>query len=62
MSNYQDLPEAELREYVKQHPDNEDAFQHYLKIVRARPGVVVSTDEQLEAELKRRIAEEAAQR
>lgn len=61
MSNYQQLTEAQLREYVKQHPDDEDAFQHYLTIVRARPGVVVSTDEQLEVELKKRIAEEAVQ-
>lgn len=58
MSNYQQLSEPELREYVKQHPDDEDAFQHYLTIVRARPGVVVSTDEQLEAELKKRLASE----
>lgn len=55
MSNYQQLTEAELRKYVKQHPEDEDAFQHYLAIVRARPGVVVSTDEQLEAELKKRL-------
>ncbi len=26
MSNYQQLTEAELRNYVKQHPDDEDAF------------------------------------
>jgi hypothetical protein len=56
MSSYKELTEAELRKYVIQHPDDEDAFQHYLTIVRARPGVVVSTDEQLEAELKKRIA------
>jgi hypothetical protein len=61
MSNYQQLTEAELREYVKKHPDDEDAFQHYLTIIRARPGVVVSTDEQLEAELKKRIEAEAVQ-
>jgi hypothetical protein len=59
MSNYQQLTEAELRNYVKQHPDDEEAFQHYLTIVRARPGVVVSTEEQLEAELKKRIEAES---
>ncbi len=55
MSNYQQLNETELRKYIKTHPDDEEAFQHYLSIVRARPGVVVSTDEDLEIELRKRI-------
>ena len=56
-ANYQQLTEAELREYVKHHPQDEEAFQHYLKIVRAKPNrVVVSTSEQLEAELRKRLA------
>jgi predicted Ser/Thr protein kinase len=59
MSNYQQLTEAELRNYVKQHPDDEEAFQHYLTIIRARPGVVVSTNEQLEDELRKRIQAES---
>ena len=55
-SDYLQLSEAELREYVKRHPQDEDAFQHYLKIMRAKPNrVVVSTEEQLEAELKKRL-------
>jgi SOS response regulatory protein OraA/RecX len=55
--NYQQLTEAELREYVKHHPQDEKAFQHYLGIVRAKPNrVVVSTGEQLEAELRKRLA------
>ena len=54
--DYKQLTEAELREYIKSHPQDEDAFQHYLSIMRAKPGrVVVSTDEQLEAELKKRL-------
>ncbi|MEH2300431.1 MAG: hypothetical protein V7K88_15820 [Nostoc sp.] len=56
-SNYQQLTETELREYVKHHPHDEEAFQHYLRIVRAKPNrVVVSTGEQLEAELRKRLA------
>lgn len=56
MSNYEQLTESELREYVKRNPDDEDAFQHYLAIMRAKPNrVVVSTDEQLEIELKKRL-------
>ena len=54
--DYKQLTEPELREYIKSHPQDEDAFQHYLSIMRAKPGrVVVSTDEQLEAELKKRL-------
>ncbi|MGI8503442.1 MAG: DUF6887 family protein [Hassallia sp.] len=54
--NYQQLTEAELRDYVKQHPQDEEAFQHYLAIVRAKPNrVVVSSGEQLEIELKKRL-------
>lgn len=56
-SNYLQLSEAELREYVKRHPQDEEAFQHYLTIVRAKPNrVVVSTGEQLEIELKKRLS------
>lgn len=58
-TNYQQLTEVELRNYVKQHPEDEDAFQHYLSIVRAKPGrVVVSTEEQSLAEFKKRIQPE----
>lgn len=54
--NYQQLTEAELRDYVKRHPQDEEAFQYYLAIVRAKPNrVVVSSGEQLEIELKKRL-------
>mgnify|MGYP001793412972 FL=1 len=54
--DYRQLTEAELRNYVKSHPNDEDAFQYYLSIMRAKPNrVVVSTDEQLEAEVRKRL-------
>ncbi|MBH8578094.1 hypothetical protein I8752_35160 [Nostocaceae cyanobacterium CENA369] len=56
MTDYMSLSEVDLRQYVIANPQDEEAFQHYLSIVRARPGVVVSTPEQLEAELKKRLA------
>jgi hypothetical protein len=60
MSNYQELTEAELRNYVKQHPDDDEAFQHYLTIMRAKPNrVVVSTEEQALIEFKKRIQAES---
>jgi hypothetical protein len=55
MTDYSTLNEQELRQYVISNPQDEEAFQYYLSIMRAKPGVVVSTPEQLEAELKRRI-------
>ena len=55
-SNYKQLKEAELRKYVKSHPQDEDAFQYYLSIIRKKTNsVVLSTDEQLKAELRKRL-------
>jgi hypothetical protein len=57
-TNYKELTKEELKEYVKGHPEDEDAFQHYLSIVRTKPGVLVSTPEQSLAEFKKRIQSE----
>lgn len=55
-TNYKELTEVELRNYVKGHPEDEDAFQYYLGIVRAKPGwVKVATEEQALAEFQKRI-------
>ena len=57
--DYRQLSEADLRNYVKTHPSDEDAFQYYLSIMRAKPDrVIVSTGEQLEAEIRKRIDKE----
>jgi len=57
--DYRQLSEADLRNYVKSHPSDEDAFQYYLSIMRAKPNrVIVSTGEQLEAEIRKRIDKE----
>ncbi len=54
--DYRQLSEADLRNYVKSHPQDEDAFQYFLSIMRAKPNrVVVSTAEQLEAEIRKRL-------
>ncbi|NEQ28287.1 MAG: hypothetical protein F6K28_56755 [Microcoleus sp. SIO2G3] len=53
---YEGMTEQQLREYVRRNPQDEDAFQHYLSIIRSRPGrVTVTTDEEFEAELLKRI-------
>ncbi|BAY12521.1 DUF6887 family protein [Calothrix sp. NIES-2098] len=56
MSDYLNLSYKELKEYVKTHPQDEEAFQHFLTLMRAKPGVVVSGGEQIEAELRKRLA------
>ncbi|MEH2230960.1 DUF6887 family protein [Nostoc sp.] len=53
--NYESLTEQELRDYVRRNPQDEDAFQHYLNIIRSRPSVLCTTDEEFEAELQKRI-------
>ncbi|MEO0843762.1 MAG: hypothetical protein AAF063_33460 [Cyanobacteria bacterium J06643_5] len=54
--DYTQLNEKDLREYVKKHPQDEDAFQYYLSIVRRKPGKVVAKDgDELEKEIKRRL-------
>ncbi|MFQ4146874.1 MULTISPECIES: DUF6887 family protein [Chlorogloeopsis] len=53
--NYESMTEKELREYVRRNPNDENAFQHYLSIIRSRPGVLCSTDEEFDAELQKRI-------
>ncbi len=59
-TNYQQLTEVELKKYVKQHPEDEDAFQYFLAIMRAKPGrVVVSTEEQAVIEFQKRIQAES---
>ena len=55
-ADYQSMDEKQLRNYVKQNPNDEDAFQYFLTIIRAKPGrVIVSTDEQFEEEMRKRI-------
>ncbi|MEH1978874.1 DUF6887 family protein [Nostoc sp.] len=51
------LNESELRKYVIAHPQDEEAFQHFLNIMRAKPGrVITATNEQFEAEIRKRLA------
>lgn len=57
MTNYKELTKTELINYVKQHPEDEEAFQYFLTIIRAKPGIVVSTEEQAVIEFKKRIQE-----
>ncbi|MFN6558351.1 MAG: DUF6887 family protein [Nostoc sp. ChiSLP01] len=55
MSDYLSLSYQELKEYIKAHPQDEEAFQYFLNEMRKKPGVVVSTSEQVKSELKKRL-------
>ena len=57
--DYKKLSEPDLKQYVKSHPQDEDAFQYWLTIMRAKPSVTVTNDEQLEEELKKRLGVES---
>ncbi|BAZ08494.1 hypothetical protein NIES4071_02990 [Calothrix sp. NIES-4071] len=59
MSNYQQLTQKELRNYIKQHPEDEEAFQYFLTNIRAKPGIVVNTEEQAMAEFRKRLESES---
>lgn len=52
---YKQMTEQQLRDYVRRNPEDEEAFQYYLSIIRSRPGVLCTTDEEIEAELEKRI-------
>ncbi|MBD6614812.1 hypothetical protein FNW02_02790 [Komarekiella sp. 'clone 1'] len=58
--SYQAMTEQELRDYVRRNPQDEDAFQYYLSIIRSRPGVLCTTDEEADAEMQRRVNQQAS--
>ncbi|MEH2379944.1 MAG: hypothetical protein V7K27_13840 [Nostoc sp.] len=58
--NYESLTEQELRDYVQRNPQDEDAFQYYLSIIRSRPGVLCTTDEEADTEMQRRVNQQAS--
>ncbi|HYX15679.1 MAG TPA: hypothetical protein VE944_15185 [Nostoc sp.] len=60
-TNYQAMTQKELRDYVRRNPQDEDAFQYYLNIIRSRPGVFCTTLEEADAEMQRRIGQQAQQ-
>lgn len=58
-SNYEGMSEQQLRDYVKRNPQDEEAFQRYLSIIRSRGGVVCRTEEEIDAELRKRINQQS---
>jgi F0F1-type ATP synthase delta subunit len=53
--NYQSMSQPKLREYVRMHPEDIEAFHYYVDKLRTQTGVLISTEEELEQELQKRI-------
>lgn len=53
--NYQVMSDDELRDWVRYHPQDTEAFHILMDRLEQRPKVITRTDEAFEAELKRCI-------
>ena len=58
MSNpdYQAMTDEELRDWVRYHPQDIEAFHLLMDRLDQRPKVITHTDEEFEAELRKRLA------
>lgn len=52
---FPEMNEEELRAYVLSHRNDNEAFHAYVDRLRRKPGVVCTTDKEIEAELHNRI-------
>ncbi len=57
-SIYQAMSDNELRDWVRYHPQDTEAFHTLMDRLDQRPKVVCHTDEEFEAELRKRITEQ----
>lgn len=59
--DYQAMSDAELRDWVRYHPQDTEAFHLLMDRLDQRPKVITRTDEEFDAELRKRIGQEATQ-
>ncbi|WP_375491113.1 DUF6887 family protein [uncultured Nostoc sp.] len=60
--NFDNMTRHELLAYVRSHPDNVQAFHRYMDLLQTAPGrMAVTTPEELEAEMRKRIGQQAQQ-
>ncbi|MEA5504767.1 hypothetical protein VB735_16930 [Halotia wernerae UHCC 0503] len=58
--NFDSMTRHELLAYVRSHPDDTEAFHKYMDLLQTTPGrITVTTDEELEAEMRKRINQQA---
>ena len=55
------MSDEELLNYVRTHPHDKEAFHMYMDRFAQRPGVLCTTDEEIEAELIKRIKQKSQQ-
>jgi hypothetical protein len=53
--NYQTMSDEELRDWVRYHPEDVEAFHTLMDRLELRPKILCTTDEEIEAELRKRI-------
>ncbi|MBG1268610.1 DUF6887 family protein [Nostoc sp. WHI] len=53
--DYQAMSDDELRDWVRYHPQDSEAFHILMDRLDQRPKVITRTDEEFETELQRRI-------
>ncbi|MDZ8240566.1 MAG: hypothetical protein RMZ69_26020 [Nostoc sp. ChiQUE01a] len=57
---FNNMTRHELLAYVRSHPDDTEAFHRYMDLLQTAPGrVEVTSSEQFEAELRKRIGQQA---
>lgn len=57
--NFDQMSDKELLAYVRTHPQDTEAFHKYMDRLNERPGVLCTTDEEFEAELRKRISQKS---
>lgn len=55
--NYQAMSDDELRDWVRYHPQDTEAFHTLMDRLDQRAKVITRTDEEFETELQRRISQ-----
>ncbi|OYD98837.1 hypothetical protein CDG77_04075 [Nostoc sp. 'Peltigera membranacea cyanobiont' 213] len=53
--DYKAMSDKDLLAYVRSHPEDTEAFHTYMDRLAARLGVVCTTEEEIQAELSKRI-------
>ncbi|MBD2297993.1 hypothetical protein H6G80_08510 [Nostoc sp. FACHB-87] len=53
--NFDEMSDKDLLTYIRTHPHDTEAFHKYMDRLNERPGVLCTTDEEFEAELRKRI-------
>lgn len=56
---FQEMSSEELRAYVLSHRDDDEAFYAYVDRIKLKPSVVCTTNEEIEAELHKRIEQQS---